>query len=86
VERYSPTKRGDGVLPQFFASLDSLPSVVREFFSVVHEVADYKFNIIPSLQEKADWVLDRLAKELGGQRCAYDPVMARMCVVRRPPG
>ena len=60
----------EGALPQFFASLDSLPSEAREFFLVVHELADYKFNIIPSLQEKADWALNRLAKELGGQRCA----------------
>jgi hypothetical protein len=63
-----------------------LPSDAREFFLVVHEFADYKFNIIPSLQEKADWTLNRLAKELGGQRCADDPVIGRMRMVRRPPG
>ena len=75
----------DGTLPQFFTSLDSLPSDVREFFLVAHELADYKLNIVPRLQEKADWVLNLLAKELGGQRCVYDPIVGSMYRVRRPP-
>jgi hypothetical protein len=46
VERYSLTKSADGTLP------DSLLSNVREFFLIVYELADYKLNTVPRLQEK----------------------------------
>jgi hypothetical protein len=52
VERYSSTKSVDIALPQFFTSMDSLSSDVREFFLVAHEPAGYKVNIVPRLQGK----------------------------------
>jgi hypothetical protein len=53
-------------LPQFFTSPDSLLSNVREFFLVAYELADYKLNIVPRLQEKQTGFLIGLLKSLAG--------------------